>query len=107
MKKILSIVICAFLISAICTNSFAFLNPAVNPTVSAVDATPITDSATTHQLSRAVWVGTTQSIDLYINGAWETFQGATAGTEIDVQATGARITSGPANPNVGDVLFLY
>lgn len=104
MKKLILIFVCLFLITP---NSFAFLNPANDPTVSAVDATPITDNATTHQISRAIWVGTTQSIDLYVNGAWETFQGATAGTEIDVQATGARKTSASAAPSAGDILFLY
>jgi hypothetical protein len=77
-------------------------------TVSAFSAVSITDSATTHLYSRAVWIGTTQSIDLYVvsTGAWVTFQGATAGTIIPVQASGARITSGPASPNAGDIVFL-
>ena len=78
-------------------------------TVSAFNAVSITDNATTHGYTRAVWVGTTQSIDLFVvdQGAWITFQGATAGSIIPVQATGARITTGSANPNSGDVVFLY
>lgn len=77
-------------------------------TVSAWNAASITDQVTTtHGTSRGVWIGTTQSIDLFVNGAWVTFQGATAGTLIPIQAAGARITSGPASPAAGDVVFLY
>lgn len=74
--------------------------------VSAWTATSITDNASTHSPSRAVWIGTTQSIDFYINGNWITFQGATAGSVIPIQALGARITAGSAAPNAGDIVFL-
>ncbi len=76
-------------------------------THSAENAVSISDTNTTHGNCRGVWVGTTQSIDLYVAGAWITFQGATAGTVIPVCATGARKTSGAAAPTAGDIVFLY
>lgn len=77
-------------------------------TVSAFNAVSITDNASTHGYTRAVWVGTTQSIDLFVvqTGAWVTFQGATAGTLIPIQASGARKTAGSAAPTAGDIVFL-
>lgn len=77
-------------------------------TVSAFNAVSITDNATTHGYTRAVWIGTTQSIDLFVvqTGAWVTFQGATAGTLIPIQASGARKTAGSAAPSSGDIVFL-
>lgn len=76
--------------------------------VSAWNAASITDTSTsTHGTCRAVWIGTTQSDDFYINGAWVTFQGATAGTVLPIQAAGARVTSGSGSPASGDVVFLY
>lgn len=77
-------------------------------TVSATQAVSITDSVTTHGYSRGVWIGTTQSIDLFVveSNAWVTFQGATAGTLIPIQASGARKTAGPASPSSGDIVFL-
>jgi hypothetical protein len=88
--------------------SFAFPIPGGgNYTVSAVAAIGVTDNATSHQVCRGVWIGTTQSIDLYIYGSWVTFQGATAGEVIPVDATGVRVTSGGGSPSSGDVVFLY
>lgn len=77
-------------------------------TVSAFNAVSITDNVTTHGYTRAVWVGTTQSIDLFVvqTGAWVTFQGATAGTLIPIQVSGARKTAGSAAPSAGDIVFL-
>jgi len=77
--------------------------------VSASQAVSITDNATTHGYTKAVWVGTSQSIDLYVvqTGAWVTFQGAVAGTLIPIQVSGARKTSGSAAPSAGDIVFLY
>lgn len=72
----------------------------------ASNAVSITSNITTQAQCRGVWIGTTQSIDLFVNGSWITFQGASAGTVIPVFATGARITSGAASPNSGDVVFL-
>jgi hypothetical protein len=104
MKKLLLI----FGILFLCGQAWAS-NSAVmyGQTVSAWSAVSITTNVTTQPLCRAIWIGTTQSDDFYINGAWVTFQGATAGTLLPIQATGARITSGTANPNAGDVVFLY
>lgn len=77
------------------------------PIDSGYTAVSITDNATTHSRCRGVWIGTTQNDDFYVNGSWIAFQGATAGTVIPVQATGARVTSGSAAPTAGDVVFLY
>lgn len=101
------ILLSIFLLTVSGTMSFAYPIPGGNPTVSALDAVGITDAATSHQECRGVWVGTTQSIDIYVNGAWVTFQGATAGTIIPIKATGARKTSGAAAPSSGDIVFLY
>lgn len=76
-------------------------------TYSATDAVSITDADATHTLCRGVWVGVSQSLDLYVNGAWILFKGATAGTIIPVQAIGARKNAGSAAPDAGDVVFLY
>lgn len=74
----------------------------------AVSLVSVTVSSVLTSRCRAVWVGTTQSIDLTCDGTnWFTFQGATAGIVIPVQAVGARKTSGAAAPTVNDVIFLY
>lgn len=103
------------IIMALIFPMLAFANQPVmrGDTVSAFNAVSITDQLTTHGHSRGVWIGTTQSIDLFMvqdggnTGAWVTFQGATAGTLIPIQAAGARKTSGPASPSAGDIVFLY
>lgn len=81
----------------------------IGDTVSAHNAVSITSNVNTQPRCRGVWVGTTQSLDFYFSDSatWVTFQGATAGTLLPIQASGARITSGTANPNAGDVVFLY
>lgn len=56
---------------------------------------------------RAVYIGTTQSVDLKINGSWYEFQGATAGDIIPVAAVAARKNSGGDAPDAGDIVFLY
>lgn len=79
-----------------------------NPIVSGVDASSITVATATASKCRAVWIGTTQSLDFSFDGSnWVTFQGATAGTVIPIQVVGARKTSGAAAPTAGDVVFLY
>ena len=78
------------------------------PTVSAVDAVSITVATADRTRCRAVWIGTTQSLDFSFDGStWVTFQGATAGTIIPIQVVGARKTSGAEAPTAGDVVFLY
>ncbi len=58
--------------------------------------------------SRGVWIGTTQDLDFSFDGTnWIKFQGATAGTILPIEVLGARINSGSAAPNAGDVVFLY
>lgn len=108
MKKLYLV---AALVMAFIGPTMAFANQPIiyGDMVSAFNAVSITDNATTHGNSRGVWIGTTQSIDLFVvqTQAWVTFQGATAGTVIPVQAAGARLTAGSASPNAGDVVFLY
>ncbi len=107
MRKILLALLClsGFLAPHI---GWSYTQPIIyGDMVSAWTATSITDNASTHSPSRGVWVGTTQSIDLYVNGSWILFQGATAGTLIPVQALGARKDAGSAAPSAGDILFLY
>lgn len=72
-----------------------------------VDAVSITNNNSTNPRCRGVWVGTTQSIDLYVEDSWVLFKGATEGTVIPVKAMGARITTGSAAPAAGDIVFLY
>lgn len=77
-------------------------------TVSAWKAVSITAATATADRCRAVWVGTSQSLDFSFDGTtWVLFQGATAGTVIPVQVVGARKTAGSAAPTAGDVVFLY
>lgn len=79
-----------------------------NSVASAVDAASVTVATATAARCRAVWIGTTQSLDFSFDGTtWVTFQGATAGTIIPIQVYGARKTSGAAAPTAGDVVFLY
>jgi hypothetical protein len=100
-KIILLIVFSIFLINS----SWAALGD--SSTSSAFQFVSITDNVTTHPRCRGVWVGTTQSIDLYDGYTWTLFQGATAGTVIPAQALGCRIDAGSAAPNTGDCVFLY
>jgi hypothetical protein len=83
------------------------VNSGLIDTQPAMDAVSITANSTTSVQCRAVWIGTTQGIDLYVNGAWVTFQGAQAGTIIPIHATGARKTAAGASPSSGDIVFLY
>lgn len=76
--------------------------------VSSWKGVSITAATATADRCRGVWIGTTQSLDFSFDGTtWVLFQGATAGTLIPIQVVGARITSGSAAPNAGDVVFLY
>jgi hypothetical protein len=75
---------------------------------SAVDAVSVTVNTATLDKCRAVWVGTTQSLDFTFDGTtWIEFQGATAGTVIPIQVIGARKNAASAAPDAGDVVFLY
>jgi hypothetical protein len=80
----------------------------IGDTVSAHYAAAVTSNAATQSRCRAVWIGTTQSLDFSFDGStWVTFAGSTAGTILPIQVVGARITSGAANPGSNDVVFLY
>ncbi len=75
---------------------------------SAVDGVDIIVNSADMTKCRAVWVGTTQSLDFSFDGStWVCFQGATAGTIIPIQVVGARKTAGSAAPTTKDIVFLY
>lgn len=108
MKKIFFLVLLFSLI--VCHDLFAQNTPIiVGDTVSAHGALSITTNVSTQNRCRAVWIGTTQSVDFFFSdsSAWVTFQGATAGTLLPIQVTGARKTAGTAAPTSGDIVFLY
>lgn len=66
------------------------------------------NSLTTYDRCRGVYIGTSQSLDFSFDGStWVTFQGCVAGTVIPIEPIAARITSGTASPAAGDVVFLY
>lgn len=71
-------------------------------------ATSITDVNTTHNPSRAVYIGTGASYDFYMldTGSWVTFSGLLVGNVYKVRAKGVRVTSGGAAPAAGAILFL-
>ena len=84
------------------------VNTALNPVAPAVDVSSITVATATATKCRAVWIGTTQSLDFSFDGTtWVTFQGATAGTILPIQVVGARKTAASAAPTAGDIVFLY
>lgn len=91
------------------------LNEGLSNTQPADTCISITDALATHDECRGIFVGTTQSIDLYVQNVltnagtygWVTFAGATAGTILPIMAKGARKTSGAAAPDAGDIIFLY
>ncbi len=93
------------------STSIAYADPfsnSIDRIVSATSAVSITDANATHVRTRAVYVGTTQSIDLSFDGStWITFKAAVAGMVYAVQVVGARVSSGPSNPASGDIVFLY
>jgi hypothetical protein len=77
-------------------------------------AVSITDNNATHSQCRGVYVGTTQSIDLYVQNdfsdtsfGWITFSNVNAGSILPIMAKGARKTSDTSAPSAGDVVFLY
>ena len=96
-----------FLLSLLLTVVFIAPVFAAVPVDPAYNGVSITNANTTNSKCRAVWIGTTQDLEFYMNGAWVVFKGASAGSIIPVQATGARIDSGDAAPSAGDVVFLY
>lgn len=70
-------------------------------------ATGITVNTTLGQPCRAIYIGTAANYDFFVNGAWVTFQGTTAGSLLPIRATGARVTSGSGAPTAGDIVFIY
>lgn len=66
------------------------------------------NSLTTYDRCRAVYIGTSQSVDFSFDGStWVTFQGLVAGTVLNAQVVAARVTSGGGGPAAGDIVFLY
>jgi len=80
--------------------------PIVKGLGSANKAVSITDNETTHVKCRAIYVGTDDSYDFYINGVWVKFKNANEGSIYPVRATGARISAGGVAPSTGDIVFL-
>lgn len=79
-------------------------------TYSAVGAQSITVNSANAGFgrTRGVSIGVTQSLDFSFDGVnWVAFVGCTAGTVLPLEVLGARLTSGAAAPNAGDVVFLY
>lgn len=106
MSKLLKSLVLSALVLFIVSPVYANLSD--DKIIPATAATSITDASANKTRCRAVWVGTSQSLDFSFDGStWVTFQGASAGSIIPVQVVGARITSGSAAPAAGDVVFLY
>ena len=94
-------------------------NEGVSNTQPSDTCVSITDNEATHKECRAVSIGVSQSIDLYVYNAlpagpkadqasgWVTFKGATAGTILPVMARGARKTAATAAPDADDIVFIY
>lgn len=81
---------------------------AANPLAAGINAVDITVATADRDRCRAVWIGTTQSLDFSFDGStWVCFQGATAGTIIPIQVVGARKTAASAAPTTKDVVFIY
>jgi hypothetical protein len=60
------------------------------------------------QQCRGIYIGTSADYDFSFDGTnWTTFKGCIAGTILPFRCVGARITAGAANPNAGDIVFLY
>ena len=79
-----------------------------NDVFSASRAVSVVSASAIYDRSRGIWIGTTQSIDLCLDGSsWVLFQGATAGTILPIQAVGARKTAGSAAFDAGDCVFVY
>lgn len=58
--------------------------------------------------TKGVYIGTAQTYDFSFDGStWVKFQGVIAGTILPIRVLGVRITAGAANPNAGDIVFLY
>ena len=75
---------------------------------SAYKAVSITSNINAQIRCRAVYIGTAQSLDFSFDGStWVTFQGLVAGEIYNFQVVGVRLTAAGANPNAGDVVFLY
>lgn len=72
------------------------------------DAVPVTVATADRDRCRAVWIGTSQSLDFCFDGVtWVTFAGITAGTILPFQAIGVRKSSDLSAPATNDVVFLY
>ena len=65
----------------------------------------ITDTNTTHTLSRGIYIGVDEQFDFFIGGAWVAFGGCKAGSVLPLAATGAR-DSGDAAPSATQIIFL-
>jgi len=67
----------------------------------------ITTTATTHDTSRAVYVGVSDDYDFYVGGSWVKFANTNGGSILPLRASGARHTTASSAPDAGDIVFIY
>jgi|TARA_R100000781_G_scaffold109623_1_gene74657 hypothetical protein len=77
---------------------------AVTPGASAVN---ITNTNTTNDECRAVYVGASGNYKFYINGAWVQFNGTNAGSILPIRATGAVDAADDSAPGSNEIIFIY
>lgn len=59
----------------------------------------------TASAAASVFVGASKAYDFYVGGQWVSFGTVPVGV-LPINALGARVTSGAANPSAGDITFL-
>lgn len=68
----------------------------------------ISNSLTTYDRCRSVYIGNSQSLDFSYDGStWVTYPGLVAGAVYDFEVLAARVTAGGGAPAAGDVVFQY
>ncbi len=67
----------------------------------------ITNTNTTNDESRSIYIGVADDYDFYVDGSWITFKNTIDGSVLPIRARGARHTTGSTAPDSGDVIFLY
>ena len=77
---------------------------AVSPAAEAVN---ITNTNTTNDESRSIYIGASGNYKFYINGSWITFINTNAGSILPVRATGAVDASDDSAPASNEIVFLY
>jgi hypothetical protein len=77
---------------------------AVSPAAEAVN---ITNTNTTNDESRSIYIGVGDDYEFYVNGSWIRFENTADGSILPVRATGARHASDDTAPGTNDIVFLY